>query len=681
MLALPVFASIQVDQFGYPTSEQKIALIKQAVIGSDSLSEQLVPDDSASLVRYPDGTTVFKDAIESWNSGAVHDQSGDKVWKFDFSTIHESGHYQIMCGTQKSVPFEIRENPYLPVLKAAVKMFYYQRVNFAKEVKYASNWADGAAFEGKNQDRYCRSIFDSTNSSLVKDLHGGWFDAGDFNKYITFICGPVHQLLSAYQANPKVFTDDFAIPESGNDLPDLLDELKWELNWMLRMQNSDGSVIIKMGQSDYEGGTPPSSAEYSRFYGKTSTAAAIVLASTAAHASLVYREFPQWKAFADTLSIAAEKSFSYFTSSTDLDTNVDNDEVKSGDADWTEKEQRDEEVSAAIWLFGLTGKKSYNTHVIANSNNASALEWWGPYGAWRSDALFYYTSLPEADQSLKDHIETVKRSGSNSTFNCPAEPIDPWRLAIPDDQFHWGSNTVICENGQNVIDMDRVTLTDNVTHYRGKALDVIHFIHGRNPLGKVFLSNMSKWGAENSVDEMYHGWFEQKTKWQSVKKSEFGPAPGYIVGGINRSYSASSTWLPKNPTMKMYRDGGEGFPINSWEVTEPMCAYQGSYIRLLANFVNTSSDTVVASADPVNINFEEVTNSSKNVVTTQTIRGAVHFAGETVGTAKLYSIRGQELARVEGKQRGMIGLSLAKGAYLFSFETAGKRIVRQVLIR
>ena len=76
-------------------------------------------------------------------------------------------------------------------------------------------------------------------------MRGGWFDAGDTNKYVTFASHPLHQLLSAYTQNPAVWTDDFNIPESNNGVPDLLDEIRFELDWFQRMQDNDGGVFYQ----------------------------------------------------------------------------------------------------------------------------------------------------------------------------------------------------------------------------------------------------------------------------------------------------------------------------------------------------------------------------------------------------------------------------------------------------
>jgi endoglucanase len=119
-------------------------------------------------------------------------------------------------------------------------------------------------------------------------------------------------------------------------------------------------------------------------------------------------------------------------------------------------------------------------------------------------------------------------------------------------------------------------------------------------MGKVYLSNMYSFGAENSVNRLWHSWFTQGTPWNDAKQSPYGPAPGYLAGGpAGTQYNwddrcpgvspqcGSAPPAPPygQPSQKTYLDFNDGWPLNSWSVSEPSNGYQTAYIRLLARFV------------------------------------------------------------------------------------------------
>src|SRR4029434_1332226 len=157
-----------------------------------------------------------------------------------------------------------------------MRMFFYQRRGFAKQPPYTdAKWADSASHLGTRQDPQCRLVTDQNNAALEKDLRGGWFDAGDYNKYTNFTFSTLTDLLLAYEQNPLAWGDDFNLPESGTGLPDILDEIKWELDWLLRMQNSNGSVLSKVGSLGFASASPPSAEATQVFYGAESTTASL----------------------------------------------------------------------------------------------------------------------------------------------------------------------------------------------------------------------------------------------------------------------------------------------------------------------------------------------------------------------------------------------------------------------
>ncbi|MBP7239840.1 MAG: glycoside hydrolase family 9 protein, partial [Saprospiraceae bacterium] len=259
---------LKIDQFGYPPDVEKICVINNPTSGFDfNAGDFYTPGATLKLCRASDNSIVFSGPASLWHSGTSYPQSGDKIWWFDFSSFITPGSYYVYDPTtnKRSFIFDIREDVYANLLKQAVRMFFYQRSGFAKTTAYAYEWSDGASHLGPQQDLDCRLVTNPIPSTS-RQLQGGWFDAGDYNKYVNFAYEPIHDLCLAYIERPDIWTDDYNIPESGNGIPDLLDEVKWELDWLLRMQEANGSVLMKVSVTDYSGASPPSSDSGARRY-------------------------------------------------------------------------------------------------------------------------------------------------------------------------------------------------------------------------------------------------------------------------------------------------------------------------------------------------------------------------------------------------------------------------------
>ncbi|MBL7825642.1 MAG: glycoside hydrolase family 9 protein, partial [Saprospiraceae bacterium] len=293
---------LHIDQFGYLPGAQKIAVLASPQMGYNA--NPLYPDWQFRVKRLSDHATVFTGPIQDWDSGHIHSQSGDKVWWFDFSALHTVGEYYLYdsVNNARSYPFKISDCAYDQALKDAFRTFYYQRCGTPKQLPFAETpWTDAMACHvGNLQDLACYNVQNPTPAS-AKDLHGGWHDAGDYNKYVTFTYGPLLDLLLAYEQHPGIWTDDNDIPESGNGVPDLLDEVKYELDWLLRMQQSDGGVLSVVGVKNFASASPPSADHAQRFYGPATEAASLSAAAAFALASVQFQSIPGMSAYADQL--------------------------------------------------------------------------------------------------------------------------------------------------------------------------------------------------------------------------------------------------------------------------------------------------------------------------------------------------------------------------------------------
>jgi endoglucanase len=588
---------ILVDQFGYLPDSSKVAVIRDPQIGYDK-SDNFVPGANYQVRSAKTGDVVFDGSPQPWRSGTTEESSGDRGWWFDFSSVAAPGKYFVydVARNVRSPAFLVDSQVYAKVLKAALRMYFYQRSGFPKLAPHAEAcWTDTVAYAGKGQDREAHDVTDRDNRNKVRDLSGGWFDAGDTNKYTTFAVQPVHQLLTAYSVNKAAFTDDLNIPESGNGIPDVLDEVKWETDWLKKMQNPDGSFLLKVGDIVHVGASPPSSDSSPRYYVPSCTSATIAAAGMLAHAAIVYGQFPSLAAEAVDLQRRAGIAWRNYQGIGKKQTACDSGVVKAGIADLSVEDQNGLTVEAAIYLFALTSDRAYDDYLKAHYKETRSYRdvGWSRYNADQGEALLFYTSLPNADAALKRTLLTDKLSdvkAGNKIYGFNPED-DLYRAYLHDAQYHWGSNNPRANYGNTNLDALTYNIApENASSYRSRALETLHYFHGVNPFGMVYLTNMHEYGANNSANEIFHTWFQPDTKWSDAKTSSCGPPPGYVPGGPNAN--AANAGVPANisppvgqPPQKSYKDWNKGWPENSWAVTEPGIYYQSAYIRLLSAFV------------------------------------------------------------------------------------------------
>jgi len=603
---------IVVDQFGYLPDSEKIAVVRDPQAGFDK-DQAFAPGANYSLIDAQSGKAVMSGALSPWNGGATDDSSGDKAWWFDFSQVNQPGTYYVLDSDKgvRSDLFVISEAVYRDVLKQAVRTFFYQRLGQAKDAKWAGmQWADTASHVGPGQDHECRAFATKDDASSAKDVWGGWYDAGDYNKYTNWTASYVISLLHAYLENKAVWGDDYGIPESGNGIPDVLDEAKWGLDYLTRLQSSDGSVLSIVGEAS---GSPPSAAKDPSYYGPASTSATLSTAGAYALGASVLGSLGKAELDSYTSDLQSRALNAWKWADANPSVVFKNNDSASGSAGLGAGQQETDDygrsmmkLEASAYLYQLTKDAQYRSffdanypkaHLLANGNYAA------PWEPATQLALLYYTSLDGATDSVKSAILKSYGAGMNSdaNFKAHAGNIDPYLAYMKD--YTWGSNSTKSNQGSMFYDM----LTFNVDS--SKALDsrraaerYIHYLHGVNPLGFVYLSNMFDYGATTGVTTFFHTWFSHgSASWEKVGVSKYGPAPGFLTGGPNPSYAVdgccpsgcsglrcdSEPLSPPlgQPAQKSYKDFNTSWPLNSWSVTENSDGYQVAYIRLLSKFV------------------------------------------------------------------------------------------------
>ncbi len=567
---------IHLDQFGYMRSAQKVAVLANPVEGFNSGSST-ERGTVLEVRRALDDEVVYTGNIEEWNEGEVHEQSGDRGWWFDFSSLEDPGTYYLIDPTsnERTGDFEIGDDVYEEVLDASLKVFWFNRGNTEHAEEFGGVWSDAASYVGPEQDTEARAVETPEDPSSARDLSGGWFDAGDTNKYVTFAMEPVHLLLTAYETSPNLFDDGLGIPESGNGIPDIVDEVRWEIDWLTKMQNPDGGVLTKVGLLDFSGAVVPSEHAAPRYYEEVCSSSTIAAAGMFAHAALVYGQIPELRDEVPQLTQQAETAWRWYQGNTKRN-DCDPQEVKAGDADMSIAEQGQSEVVAAVYLWALTGGDEYRESVRRGyaSTNPFLLNGFNMYAPHQGDALLYYRELPGADTSV---VRAIDGRIAELLEQSPLYGFDPdadlYRAYMPDETYHWGSNRVKANIGFSNVALQ-------ADDGRARAADHLHYFHGANPLGTVYLSNMNSLGAEQSIEHILHYWFGER--------SPIEPPPGYVVGGPNAGYSGQAVPPLGQPEQKSYRDF-EDLSEPIWELTEPAIYYQASYIRLLAAVIGQGS--------------------------------------------------------------------------------------------
>jgi endoglucanase len=589
---------IMVDQFGYLPDMAKVAVISDPRKGFNA-SRRYAPGKTIEVRTWTSNSVVFTAMPAVWNNGLTHAQSGDRVWWFDFSPVTNRGEYYIYdpANGARSARFRIAPDVYADVLRQAVRVFYYQRRGAAKAPPQAdARWTDGTNFLGPLQDAECRLITDPSPATQ-RDLRGGWFDAGDYNKYVNFTLIPISDLLSAFRQNPRIWPDHWNIPESGNGVPDLLDEVKWELDWLLRMQNGDGSELSKMGVNGHQGASPPSAERSQVFYGAESTTATLTAAGNFAQAAPIYGS-AGLTAYANVLSNAAVAAYHWAVANPSVV--FSNTGFASADPEVDKTSyacERDKlRLRAAIFLYELTCEPAYRAYVETTYTNVHAISraQWNVYDSVVQDALLHFATLPEVTPAVAANIRQRKQQAMDSGDFMPARVSgrDAYQAFLSDDSYHWGSSANKSHAG--LLFAQQIAYGVNpaqATAYRDAAAGYLHYLHGVNPLALVYLTNLRAQGAESSANSMYHSWFAHGTVYENALTA-IGPAPGYVTGGANKNFQPAAAYKgPRlappmdQPPQKAYKDWNASWPENSWEITEPSLSYQAPYVFLLSRFV------------------------------------------------------------------------------------------------
>ncbi len=514
-----VSAKIRINQLGYLTES-----VKRAVVVNSEAEEFTVTD---SL-----GKTVFAGTL---SDRGVWDKSGEKVKIADFTLLEVPGKYILhVKGEGSSWPFEIGTGVFDEVSRSSLKAFYLQRASMAIEEKYAGKYSHPLA----HPDMNCAFHPSSGRTGGEMESPKGWYDAGDYNKYIVNAGYTVSMLLTLYESLPAVISDNTNIPESGNGISDLLDEVKYELDWAETMQDKDGGVFFKLTSKSFSGFVKPQDDTLPRFVVGKSTTSALNFAAMFGQAARVWGVVD--KDLSAKYLAAAEKAWTWavknpavvYKNPSDISTGEYGHSEFSGDFFW-----------AAAQLLATTGKPEYLLYINKNRVSFDFIsgENWRSY---LKNLGYFAIVLPasKADEELKE--EFMKSIVNEADKQIAILEAAPYRQPL--NSFVWGSNSDIL--GLGVIFAQAYRLSGE-KKYVDAATETTDYIFGKNATGYSFVTGF---GSKTPMNPHFR---------LSAADDITEPIPGWVVGGpnanLNDEYSESRTYgvvYPEKEPAKCFVD-------------------------------------------------------------------------------------------------------------------------------
>ena len=504
---------IKVNQLGYYTNAPKIAV----VTGSTDAQTFYV---TSTNVR----DTLFIGKLSEEKQSA---NSSTKTKIADFSSLQKKGTFVVFIpGVGHSYVFDIADNVNHPAAVAGIKGYYYQRVSMPLEEKYAGKWHRSAGHPDTAVFIHPSAASKQRPTGTKISTPGGWYDAGDYNKYIVNSGITMGTMLSAYEDFSKYFdTLKTNIPESNDAVPDLLNELIYNLRWMIAMQDpNDGGVYNKCTNAAFDGMIMPGVTTAPRYVVQKGVAATLDLAAVAAQASRILQKFQkQLPGLADSCLKASIKAWQWAEKNPamEYDQNAINKlfEPKITTGAYGDKTFSDEWTWAAAELFVTTKNKSYYDVFAKHKKDSLSLPSWSSVEMLGDYTLLRFRNkLPAFAQKDAQQIkQQLVQMADKYISNVPASAFLTVMGQTPKD-FKWGSNSDAAN--QAIVLINAYFLTKD-KKYIDNALTNLDYLLGRNATGYSFLSGV----GSKSIMHPHHR--------QSVSDGVTDPVPGLLSGGPN----------------------------------------------------------------------------------------------------------------------------------------------------
>jgi endoglucanase len=524
--------AIKVDQVGYPDDAVKIAVVS-------------APGTNFSVKSDADNKVVYVGLLGQ----AVRDaDTGDTVSPADFTSLRQAGTYYLdVPGVGRSWAFKVGPDVFSRTYYLAMRAFYGQRCGVAVDL--------APDFRGYSHPAcHLEEAFHASSGKAGKrTAHFGWHDAGDYGRYIPSSAIATGTLLWTWEMfGPRLRDVRLNIPESGNGTPDLLNEARWNLEWMLSMQDDDGGVWQKETSEQFAGFVMPQDDRLPSVVigtGKApfkSTCATADLAAVAAVAARVYTPFDQ--EFARRNLTAARQAWRWAEQYPAV---TFKNPVGVMTGEYGDAKCGDERLWAAAELWRTTGEAAYQRYFVDNSAQfMTALE--SPSGENWADvanmALWTY-ALAGRSEGDATTLAPIKAKAIEAAHTIAARTrASGYHVSMTAKDYVWGSNGVAANYGMQLLIANRLSPHPE---FAEAALDNLHYLLGRNAFS---LSWVTQVGA-NAFKHPHH-------RPSGADKND-APWPGLLSGGPNAARQDPVTKsLPELPPAKIYRDDQESYASN-----------------------------------------------------------------------------------------------------------------------
>ncbi len=651
-------AQVFVDQVGYLPKAQKLVLVAGA-------------SDSFYVHKVNNSETVFRGKLNLWKTNDP--STAMTLYLGDFTGLETRDEYFIRAGAFDSYRFMIADSVYFNAYKKSLKGFYFQRCGSDLLQVHAGEYAHSRCHIG---DGFYHTSTDTNGFVLAR---GGWHDAGDYGKYVVNAGISVATLLMAYEYFTQQFNqDNLNLPESGNGVPDLLDEARYEIEWLLTMQHSHGGVHHKLTSEQFSGFVMPQHHTGLRYLYEISSTATADFAAVMARAARVYQPFDA--DFAQTCLAAAEKAWQFLLNNPFIVPFPDGFKNPTGTAtgEYGDGDDSDERLWAAAELFAATGDESYQTTFSLFAESLGlidrAMSW--PDVKTMAHLTFLLGAPASTDQNLRDRIyhslldycEELLRIRGASGFHVLIEP----------GEYYWGSNSIALNKA--IVLILGYQLAKKPSYYDA-ALDQFHYVLGANAHNMSFVTGI----GSNSPRHPHHR--------PSVADGVEAPVPGLLVGGPNQYLNdpeLRARFDASTPPALTYVDDVDSYASNeiainwnaplvlvagffaSFDIATGVRDYKSEIpetFRLYQNYPNPFPRRGSAWAD----------NPST------TIAFDLYRSGFT--TLKIYDVLGREIATLVAESltagshaRVFESAQLASGVYFYELQAGGFRKHRRMLL-